>query len=82
MLHLITLFLQRFNYIHTIIRVKFDGSCLKQDKLPFNYNAVVNAYIVYEINLRLFKQRDGFTLGSSLFGAVKLTKNADFAKHK
>ena len=29
-----------------------------------------------------FKQSVDFTLGNSLFGAVKLTKNADFDKYK
>ena len=37
---------------------------------------------MYKINLWLFKQSADFTLGNSLFGAVKLTKNADFDKHK
>ena len=32
------------------IRVKFDGSFLKQDKLTFTHKTVVNIYIVYEKN--------------------------------
>ena len=42
----------------------------------------MNIYIVYEINLWLYKHNDGFTLGNSLFGAVKSTKNADCDKCK
>ena len=30
------------------IRVKFTGSCLKQDKSTINHKNVVNIYIVYE----------------------------------
>ena len=41
-----------------------------------------NIYILYEINLQSFKQSVDFTLGSSLFGAGKLTKNANFDKIK
>ena len=33
------------------IRVKFDGNCLKQEKVPFTHKQVVIIYIVYEINL-------------------------------
>ena len=37
---------------------------------------------MYKINLWPFKQSDNFTLQSSLFGAIKLIKNADFDKYK
>ena len=36
--------------IGNITRVKFDGSCLKQDKITFTHGKTVNMYIVYEIN--------------------------------
>ena len=70
------------NYINAKIRVKFDGSCLKQDKLTYTHKAVVNIYIMYEINLWQFKRNADFTLGNSLFGAAKLTKNLDFDIYK
>ena len=56
-------------------RMKFDGKSLKQDNITFNHKPVVNVCIVFEINLRLFKQIADFPLGKSLIGAVKLTKN-------
>ena len=34
----------------TKTRVELDGSCLKQGKVTFNYEKVVNIYIAYEIN--------------------------------
>ena len=40
-----------FSYIGTKTRVKFVGSCLKQDKATFTNGKTVNIYIVYEINL-------------------------------
>ena len=46
-------------------------SCLKQDELTFNCKNMVNIYVVYEINLWLFKYSSDFTLKSPLFGAVK-----------
>ena len=38
------------NYFGTKIRVKFSGSCLKQDKITYIHGKIVNIYIVYEIN--------------------------------
>ena len=38
------------SYYHAFnIRVKFTGSCLKQDKITFNQRKVVTIYIVYEL---------------------------------
>ena len=47
---------------------------LKQEKVALTYEQVVNIYIVYEINLWSYPYSADFTLGNSLFGAVKLTK--------
>ena len=30
-------------------RAKFNGDCLKQEKITFNHGKIVNIYIVYEI---------------------------------
>ena len=40
------------------IRVKFTGSCLKQDKVTFNHRKVVNVYIVYERGASSSSSRD------------------------
>ena len=32
------------------MRVRFKGSCLKQDKVPFTPRNVVNLFIVYELD--------------------------------
>ena len=39
-------------------------------------------YIAYEINLWPFTIGRDFSLGNSLYGSVKLTKNPDFDKYK
>ena len=70
------------NYINTERQVKFDRSCLKQDKVTFTHKQVVNIYIIYEIKLWQFNVGKDFELKDSLFGAVKLTKNADPDKYK
>ena len=62
------------------IRVKFTGSCLKQDKVIFNHGKVVNIYIVYELGASSSSDSDP-TLKNCLFGAVTLTKNADIDKY-
>ena len=69
-------------YIGVRARVKFNGQCLKQDKVTFSHGKVVNIYIVYEINLWPFKQSDDPLLEYSLLGAVKLVKNVDIDKYK
>ena len=46
--------------------MKFDGSCLKQEKITFNDIAMINLYIVYEINLWSHKTGTDFTLGTYL----------------
>ena len=69
------------SYIGTKTRVKFVGSCLKQDKITFPHGKIVNIYIVYE--LRFSDSINNYpTLENCLFAAVKLTKNADIDKYK
>ena len=36
------------DYLGNKIRVKFSGSCLKQDKVTYNHEKILNIYIVYE----------------------------------
>ena len=52
LLNLIIVLLQNLSksYLGNKIRVKFNGSCLKQDKITYAYGKIVNIYIVYEIN--------------------------------
>ena len=62
------------SYYHASkIRVKFTGSCLKQDKVKFNHGKVVNIYIVYEMGTSSSSNSDP-TLKNCLFGTVTLTK--------
>ena len=69
------------SYIGNKTRVKFYGSCLKQDKITFTHEKTVNIYIVYEITLS-GSNNDYPTLENFLFGPVKLTKNSDIDKYK
>ena len=69
------------NYIITELQVKFDGSCLKQDKTTFTHKEVVNICIVYEIKLWPFFVGKYFALGNYLLLAFKLPKNADPNKY-
>ena len=65
------------DYYGTQTSVKFNGSCLKQDKVTFNHGKAVNIYIVYEISKNI-NIRDYPTLENCLFGAVTLTKKLDW----
>ena len=64
------------SFYGTKTRVEFNGSCLKQDKVTFNYGTIVNICIVYEIS-KNYNISSYPTLENCLFGAVSLTKNAD-----
>ena len=59
-------------------RVEFNGGCFKQEQGTFN-EGIVNIYIVSEITGN-FSVSSYPTLENCLFGAVKLTKNADIDK--
>ena len=74
----ITLYLRYYDI--TKIRVKFDGGCLKKDQAA-THGAVVNICIVYGITDN-FNVSSYPTLENCLFGAVNLTKNADFENYK
>ena len=76
--HIIT---PSLDYLSAKIRVKFTGSCFKQDKIIYTHGKIVNIYIFYEIsknhNISIYR-----TLENYLFGAVSLTKNADIDQYK
>ena len=62
------------NYVGTKARVKFNGDCLKQEKITFNHGKIVNIYIVYEIE-RSVNISSYPTMENCLFRAVKWTKH-------
>ena len=62
------------------IRVKFNGSILRQPKVSYTHEKTVNIYIVYEL-AGSSSHSDDVTLKNCLFGAVTLTKNADINKY-
>ena len=69
----------QLNYCGTKARVEFKRSYLKQDKIKYNHEKLVNIYIVYEINEN-FNISSYPTLEKCLFVAVTLTKNTDIDK--
>ena len=71
----------KLNYYGNEVRVKFTGSCLKQPKISFTHEKIVNSYIVYELGASTSHDNDS-TLKNCLFGAVTLTKNTDISKYK
>ena len=77
-----TNFSPSIDYVGNKIRVKFNGSCLKQsNKISYTHKKTVNIYIVYEINKKGNTIISDPTLENCLFGAVTLTKNADIDKY-
>ena len=69
-----------FNYYKAKMKVKFDGVCLKQDKITYTHKNVVSIYIVYELGASS-SHSDDPTLKNCIFGTVTLTKNTDIDKY-
>ena len=61
----------------TKIKVKFTGGYLKQPKISYTHGKVVSIYIVQDLGASSPNYSDP-TLKNCLFGAVTLTKNAQF----
>ena len=65
------------NYLGTKRKVRFIGSCLKQEKIRYSQGKTVNIYIVYEINRNENTTSSDPTLENCVFGTFSLNKNAD-----
>ena len=61
--------------------VTFNGIYMKQNKLGYAHGKIINFYIVYELKNRRVDSSD-FTVQNGLFGAVKITKNANTSHFK
>ena len=57
------------NYYGKKVRVTFTGSCLKQPKISYTHEKVVNIYIVYGLGASTSHDNDP-TLKNCLFGVV------------
>ena len=73
----LTLVIHYYNYK---IRVKFNGSNLRQPTVSYTHKKMVNIYIIYEL-IGSSSHSDDPTLKYCLFGAVAFTKNADIDKY-
>ena len=69
------------NHYGSKIKVKFNGSCLKQDNITYTHGTIVNIYIVYEISKNINISSYPI-LESILSGTVSLIKNVDFDEYK
>ena len=68
------------SYLGTKTRVRFNRSCIKQEKITYTDRKIVNIYIVYELNTK--NSIVNLTLVNCLFGAAKLTKHPDIDQYK
>ena len=69
------------SYYGCKIRLKFNGSILRQTKVTYMHKNAVNIYIVYEL-AGFSSHSDDPTLKKCLFGAVTLTKNTDIDQYR
>ena len=63
-------------------RVRFSGSCLKQDKVTYTHGKVVNIYIVNELNKNDKTSSNDPTLENCFFGGVSMTKHGNIDRYK
>ena len=68
------------DYYGNNIRLKFNGSILRQPKVSYTHKKAVNIYIVYKL-AGSNPHSEYPTLKNCLFGVVTLTKNADKDKY-
>ena len=69
------------SYYGTKTRIKFTGSCLKQSKISYTDQKVVNLFIIYELGASGSHNNDS-TLKNCLFGAVTSNKNTNIDKYR
>ena len=62
--------------------VLIEGSYMKENKLDYFHNSVVNIYIVYKLNRTDNNRNTDFTIQNALFGAVKINKNSNSSHNK
>ena len=65
---------------YPITKVKFNGSCLRQDSISFIHENIVNLYIFHKLDTWSRDLNTDFILGNCFFGDAKLAKNADSYK--
>ena len=61
---------------NTKIQEKFDGNCLKQDKISFDHKNVIKLYIVYDIMCGHIIQAL-IEIRKFVISVISLTKNTD-----
>ena len=71
----------QLSHLNTKTRVKSKGTCLKQDKITYDHEKIVNIYIVYETS-KNYDISSYPILGNCLFSAVTLTKTANIDKYR
>ena len=64
------------DYYEYKMRLKFNGSCLRQSEVMYTHEKAVNIYIIYEL-AGSSSPSDDRALKNCLFGAVTLAKKAD-----
>ena len=68
------------SYHGSKIIVRFNGICLKQDKITYTHRKTVNIYIVCEIN-KNYDISSYSTLENGLFGVIALIKIIDIDEY-
>ena len=65
-------FAPKRNTDYPLSKVKFNGNCLKQDRVPILHKSVVNWFTTYKLDTWSRDLNTYLTIGNCLFGAVTL----------
>ena len=64
-----------------LMRVHLNGNYFTQNKALKRNSSAINIYIVYKLNPISSVGNTDYTIQNALFGAMKITKNADSSKN-
>ena len=64
-----------------LMRVHLNGNYFSQNKVLKRNGSAINIYIVYKLNPISSTRNTDYTIQNALFGAMKITKNADSSKN-
>ena len=64
-----------------LMRVHLNGNYFSQSKALKRNSSAINIYIVYNLNPISSTRNTDYTIQNTLFGAMKITKNADSSKN-
>ena len=74
--------LPELKFVNDTMHIYLSGNHFQQNKADVLNNINLNVYCVYKLDPISSGRDNTFTVQNALFGAIKITKNADTSKYK